>query len=213
MLEHVCPIPPFGSPFTNSGVLLLHSYSLSSCNRYSGVLAWNSYSPFSSSHFETKIAWLLLPQNFPSILYPQIKLNRFAFIFFQPKVLALASASPPCLRYSSFAFIILFQHVPKINGVIPSFDEETSDHQRLLDRLQLYGLVENKVQGDGNYQEECDREIEGNGRLEGNQLGIWWKQDVCNPKGSASCLGLARFNQRVLILWLAVVIIRQCCIL
>ncbi|TYI73469.1 hypothetical protein E1A91_D07G130600v1, partial [Gossypium mustelinum] len=100
------PIPPFGSPFTNSGVLLLHSYSLSSCNRYSGVLAWNSYSPFSSSHFETKIACLLLPKNFPSILYPQIKPNRFAFIFFQPKVLALASASPPCLRYSSFAFII-----------------------------------------------------------------------------------------------------------
>ncbi|MFQ6646425.1 hypothetical protein Gotur_020026, partial [Gossypium turneri] len=26
------PIPPFGSPFTDSGVLLLHPYSLSSCN-------------------------------------------------------------------------------------------------------------------------------------------------------------------------------------
>ncbi|PPD83732.1 hypothetical protein GOBAR_DD19340 [Gossypium barbadense] len=48
--------------------------------------------------------------------------------------------------------MVAIPHVPKINGVIPSFDEETSDHQRLLDRLQLYGLVENKVQGDGNYQ-------------------------------------------------------------
>nr|ACU18218.1 unknown [Glycine max] len=28
-------------------------------------------------------------------------------------------------------------HVPKINGEIPSIDEATSDHQRLLDRLQL----------------------------------------------------------------------------
>ncbi|TYH49260.1 hypothetical protein ES332_D10G124000v1 [Gossypium tomentosum] len=147
------PIPPFGSPFTDSRVLLLHPYSLSSCNRYSGFLAWNSYSLFSSSHFETKIARLLLPKNFPSISYPQIKPNRFAYIFFQPKVLALASSSPPFLRFSSFASIILFQHVPKINGVIPSVDEETFDHQWLLDRLQLYGLVENKVQGDGNCQD------------------------------------------------------------
>ncbi|MCL7033836.1 hypothetical protein MKW94_030785 [Papaver nudicaule] len=43
-------------------------------------------------------------------------------------------------------------HVPKINGEIPSVDEATSDHQRLLDRLQLYDLIELKVQGDGNCQ-------------------------------------------------------------
>ncbi|GMH09814.1 hypothetical protein Nepgr_011655 [Nepenthes gracilis] len=43
-------------------------------------------------------------------------------------------------------------HVPRINGDIPSVDEATSDHQRLLDRLQLYDLVERKVQGDGNCQ-------------------------------------------------------------
>ncbi|KAM7266980.1 hypothetical protein ACFE04_009146 [Oxalis oulophora] len=43
-------------------------------------------------------------------------------------------------------------HVPKINGQIPTADEEVSDHQRLLDRLMLYELVENKVQGDGNCQ-------------------------------------------------------------
>lgn len=43
-------------------------------------------------------------------------------------------------------------HVPKINGEIPSVDEATSDHQRLLDRLELYDLVELKVQGDGNCQ-------------------------------------------------------------
>ncbi|KAH7853761.1 hypothetical protein Vadar_006302 [Vaccinium darrowii] len=43
-------------------------------------------------------------------------------------------------------------HVPKINGDIPSADEEISDHQRLLERLRLYELVELKVQGDGNCQ-------------------------------------------------------------
>ncbi|XP_068640172.1 OVARIAN TUMOR DOMAIN-containing deubiquitinating enzyme 12-like [Aristolochia californica] len=43
-------------------------------------------------------------------------------------------------------------HVPRINGEIPSVDKATTDHQRLLDRLQLYDLVELKVQGDGNCQ-------------------------------------------------------------
>ncbi|RWR72273.1 OTU domain-containing protein [Cinnamomum micranthum f. kanehirae] len=43
-------------------------------------------------------------------------------------------------------------HVPRINGEIPSVDEEISDHQRLLDRLQIYDLVERKVEGDGNCQ-------------------------------------------------------------
>lgn len=43
-------------------------------------------------------------------------------------------------------------HVPRINGEIPSVDEATSDHERLLERLQLYELVELKVQGDGNCQ-------------------------------------------------------------
>ncbi|MFQ6642744.1 hypothetical protein Gotur_017535, partial [Gossypium turneri] len=32
-------------------------------------------------NFDTKIACLLLPKNFPSISYPQIKPNRFAFTF------------------------------------------------------------------------------------------------------------------------------------
>ncbi|EOY18719.1 Cysteine proteinases superfamily protein, putative isoform 2 [Theobroma cacao] len=49
--------------------------------------------------------------------------------------------------------MVAIPHVPKINSEIPSADEEISDHQRLLDRLQLYGLVENKVQGDGNCQQ------------------------------------------------------------
>ncbi|XP_022746001.1 OTU domain-containing protein DDB_G0284757-like isoform X2 [Durio zibethinus] len=48
--------------------------------------------------------------------------------------------------------MVAIPHVPKINGEIPSVDEEISDHQRLLDRLQLYGLAEYKVQGDGNCQ-------------------------------------------------------------
>ncbi|XP_059459301.1 OVARIAN TUMOR DOMAIN-containing deubiquitinating enzyme 9-like isoform X1 [Corylus avellana] len=43
-------------------------------------------------------------------------------------------------------------HVPKTNEKIPSADEEITDHQRLLERLQLYDLVELKVQGDGNCQ-------------------------------------------------------------
>ncbi|CAN6286089.1 unnamed protein product [Urochloa humidicola] len=43
-------------------------------------------------------------------------------------------------------------HVPKTNGEIPSVDEAISDHQRLLDRLVLYGLDELKVKGDGNCQ-------------------------------------------------------------
>ncbi|KAK4385972.1 OVARIAN TUMOR DOMAIN-containing deubiquitinating enzyme 9 [Sesamum angolense] len=43
-------------------------------------------------------------------------------------------------------------HVPKVNGEIPSADEATSDHQRLLNRLQLYELAELKILGDGNCQ-------------------------------------------------------------
>ncbi|CAA7403349.1 unnamed protein product [Spirodela intermedia] len=43
-------------------------------------------------------------------------------------------------------------HIPRINGEIPSVDEAISDHQRLLERLQLYELVELKVPGDGNCQ-------------------------------------------------------------
>ncbi|XP_009765994.1 OVARIAN TUMOR DOMAIN-containing deubiquitinating enzyme 12-like isoform X1 [Nicotiana tabacum] len=43
-------------------------------------------------------------------------------------------------------------HVPKINGDIPSVDEATSDHQRLMDRLEVYDLFELKVSGDGNCQ-------------------------------------------------------------
>nr|GEU82377.1 OTU domain-containing protein isoform X1 [Tanacetum cinerariifolium] len=48
--------------------------------------------------------------------------------------------------------MVPIRHVPKVNGELPSADEETSDHQRLMDRLQLYDLVELKVSGDGNCQ-------------------------------------------------------------
>ncbi|KAJ4882405.1 Cysteine proteinases superfamily protein [Raphanus sativus] len=48
--------------------------------------------------------------------------------------------------------LIPIAHVPKINGELPSEDEQISDHGRLSQRLQLYGLVENKIQGDGNCQ-------------------------------------------------------------
>ncbi|XP_022978801.1 RNA polymerase sigma factor sigF, chloroplastic [Cucurbita maxima] len=48
--------------------------------------------------------------------------------------------------------VIPAPHVPRINGEIPSIDEVTSDHQRLLDRLKVYDFVERKVKGDGNCQ-------------------------------------------------------------
>ncbi|XP_011018726.1 PREDICTED: uncharacterized protein LOC105121693 [Populus euphratica] len=48
--------------------------------------------------------------------------------------------------------LIPIRHVPRINGEIPSSDEATSDHERLLNRLQLFGFEELKVQGDGNCQ-------------------------------------------------------------
>lgn len=43
-------------------------------------------------------------------------------------------------------------HVPRINGEIPTVDDASAAHQRLLDRLKLYGLSELKVDGDGNCQ-------------------------------------------------------------
>ncbi|KAM5555969.1 OVARIAN TUMOR DOMAIN-containing deubiquitinating enzyme 9 [Rosa sericea] len=43
-------------------------------------------------------------------------------------------------------------HIPKTNEKIPTVDEEISDHQRLIERLKLYELVECKIQGDGNCQ-------------------------------------------------------------
>ncbi|CAH9116058.1 unnamed protein product [Cuscuta europaea] len=48
--------------------------------------------------------------------------------------------------------MVSIPHVPKINGEIPSVDEASSDHQRLMDRLELYELVELKISGDGNCQ-------------------------------------------------------------
>ncbi|KHN00857.1 OTU domain-containing protein [Glycine soja] len=55
-------------------------------------------------------------------------------------------------RYPLLTSVYKTEHVPKTNEKIPSDDEEISDHQRLLDRLQLYDLIECKVQGDGNCQ-------------------------------------------------------------
>jgi len=43
-------------------------------------------------------------------------------------------------------------HTPRINVYIPSANEATLDHQRLHDRLTIYGLCELKIQGDGNCQ-------------------------------------------------------------
>ncbi|KAJ4832740.1 OVARIAN TUMOR DOMAIN-containing deubiquitinating enzyme 12 [Turnera subulata] len=52
-------------------------------------------------------------------------------------------------RLSSLAPV---PHVPRINSFIPNLNQATMDHQRLLQRLQVYGLYEVKVSGDGNCQ-------------------------------------------------------------
>ncbi|XP_065869456.1 OVARIAN TUMOR DOMAIN-containing deubiquitinating enzyme 12 [Euphorbia lathyris] len=43
-------------------------------------------------------------------------------------------------------------HVPKINSYIPNISDASMDHQRLIQRLNVYGLCEVKVSGDGNCQ-------------------------------------------------------------
>ncbi|KAI4367318.1 hypothetical protein MLD38_023069 [Melastoma candidum] len=43
-------------------------------------------------------------------------------------------------------------HVPRINSRIPTINDASLDHQRLLERLNVYGLCEVKVSGDGNCQ-------------------------------------------------------------
>ncbi|XP_010553269.1 PREDICTED: OTU domain-containing protein DDB_G0284757 [Tarenaya hassleriana] len=52
-------------------------------------------------------------------------------------------------RLSSLAPI---PHVPRINSYIPNLSDASLDHQRLLQRLNVYGLCEMKVSGDGNCQ-------------------------------------------------------------
>uniref|UniRef100_A0A7C9D5T9 OTU domain-containing protein n=1 Tax=Opuntia streptacantha TaxID=393608 RepID=A0A7C9D5T9_OPUST len=42
--------------------------------------------------------------------------------------------------------------VPRINSYIPPLSDANLDHQRLLQRLQVYGLYEVRVSGDGNCQ-------------------------------------------------------------
>ncbi|KAF8369692.1 hypothetical protein HHK36_007691 [Tetracentron sinense] len=43
-------------------------------------------------------------------------------------------------------------HVPRINTYIPNLSDASLDHQRLLQRINVYGLYEVKVSGDGNCQ-------------------------------------------------------------
>ncbi|KAL9323740.1 hypothetical protein ACSQ67_008597 [Phaseolus vulgaris] len=43
-------------------------------------------------------------------------------------------------------------HVPRINSFFPTVNDASMDHQRLLQRLNVYGLCEVKVSGDGNCQ-------------------------------------------------------------
>ncbi|PWA70517.1 Ovarian tumor, otubain [Artemisia annua] len=43
-------------------------------------------------------------------------------------------------------------HVPRINTFIPNISDASLDHQRLSQRLHVYGLYEVRVSGDGNCQ-------------------------------------------------------------
>ncbi|URE29336.1 OTU-like cysteine protease [Musa troglodytarum] len=43
-------------------------------------------------------------------------------------------------------------HTPRVNGQIPDVDNATLDHERLSERLAMYGLAELQVEGDGNCQ-------------------------------------------------------------
>ncbi|KAK4477285.1 hypothetical protein RD792_016499 [Penstemon davidsonii] len=43
-------------------------------------------------------------------------------------------------------------HVPRINSYFPTLSDSSLDYQRLLQRLNVYGLYEVKVSGDGNCQ-------------------------------------------------------------
>ncbi|RDY05376.1 OTU domain-containing protein, partial [Mucuna pruriens] len=52
-------------------------------------------------------------------------------------------------RLTNFAPI---PHVPRINSFIPNISDASMDHLRLLQRLNIYGLYEVKVSGDGNCQ-------------------------------------------------------------
>ncbi|XP_073526348.1 uncharacterized protein [Phyllobates terribilis] len=42
--------------------------------------------------------------------------------------------------------------VPRINSFIPTYSDASMDHQRLIQRLHVYGLCEVRVSGDGNCQ-------------------------------------------------------------
>ncbi|XP_019195890.1 PREDICTED: OTU domain-containing protein DDB_G0284757-like isoform X2 [Ipomoea nil] len=52
-------------------------------------------------------------------------------------------------RFSNLAHV---PHIPRINTYIPNTSDASLDHQRLLQRLNVYDLYEVKVSGDGNCQ-------------------------------------------------------------
>uniref|UniRef100_A0A453MK36 Uncharacterized protein n=1 Tax=Aegilops tauschii subsp. strangulata TaxID=200361 RepID=A0A453MK36_AEGTS len=92
-------------------------------------------------------------------------------------------------------------HVPKTNGDIPSFDEAFSDHRRLLDRLVLYGLVELKVNGDGNCQ------VFGHCPINSTELPN--TIDLCGNRWSISLSLIPRYMLDMS-LWITENILRRC---
>lgn len=69
------------------------------------------------------------------------------FYYFYDKCFQVPEEGIDILMYqfSLFDFIICMQHVPRTNGDMPSYDEVTSDHQRLLNRYHLYFILLIKI--------------------------------------------------------------------
>lgn len=89
-------------------------------------IAWQpEFTPSCSIHIHLKFFLQLVLGILTSCSYNLVAAS-YCFIY---KLLALTVTAK--LNLVSVGFV---QHVPRINGEIPSVDEEISDHQRLLDR-------------------------------------------------------------------------------
>ncbi|KAL8143608.1 hypothetical protein V2J09_016640 [Rumex salicifolius] len=69
----------------------------------------------------------------------------------------LSNLAPVPVRFIAYfgtLRTLLFSNilVPRINSFIPTYSDASMDHQRLIQRLQVYGLCEVRVSGDGNCQ-------------------------------------------------------------
>lgn len=58
----------------------------------------------------------------------------FTLVYFNYWQICLKTLLAYCKEHDTSTCALSLQHIPKINGEIPSVDEATLDHQRLLDR-------------------------------------------------------------------------------